>query len=283
MFDIHTHLHFPDYDNDRDEVIRRAREAGVKKMICVGTSPEDNKKAIEVAKNYENVFVSVGIHPHFFDEQFLENKKSVISIKELRRLAKHPKTVAIGECGLDYFSRSPEKVITEEQKKLQKELFVTQIEVAKELSLPLIIHTRPSAGTTPFSAGRDAYDDMYDILKNHPLHFILHCYQGDMEITKKFMELLDVYFSFAGNITYPIKKSAIGTKDDLQETLKFIPLERLFVETDCPYLAPEGKRGERNEPAYVQITAQKICALKGITMTDLEAALDENFRQVFTR
>lgn len=283
MLDIHTHLHFSDYDNDRDEIVRRAREAGVTKMICVGTSPEDNEKAIEVAEKYNDIYVSVGIHPHFFGEG---------RIKELRKFVKHHKVIAIGESGLDYFSRDSQKAVTEEQKSLQKELFLAQIELAKELKLPLIVHTRPSAGST------DAYEDMFDILTSHissakggqaslishlSSHFILHCYQGDTEITKKFLEFPNVYFSFAGNITYSVKKAVVGTKDDLSEVVKLIPLERLFVETDCPYLAPEGKRGERNEPAYVLLTAQKICELKGIPMADLETALDKNFRRVFVR
>lgn len=274
MLDIHTHLYWTSYDADRDEVVRRAREAGVKKMICVGTSPEDNPKAIAAAEKYDNVFASVGIHPHFFNG-------SVIPIEELKRFAKHPKVIAIGECGLDYFSRDPQKIITIEQRELQKTGFIAQLKLAEELKWPLIIHTRPSLGSM------NAYQDVFEILKAKEskkltkLQAILHCYQGDMEITKKFLELPNVYFSFAGNITYPIKKSVAGTKDDLQETVKLVPLDRLFVETDSPFLTPEGKRSERNEPAYIQITARQVCALKGIEMATLETALDKNFKRVF--
>jgi TatD DNase family protein len=317
MLDIHAHLYWKSYDADRDEVVKRAREAGVKKMICVGTSPEDNPLAIKIAEKYEDVYAGVGLHPSFFDEYLKVNKKSVIpteveeskdpcaiakakatrgramlgmtewekeQVNELRILAGHPKVIAIGECGLDYFVR--EKPVTEEIKARQKEGFLAQIKLAEELKLPMIIHTRPSLGSV------NAHEDLLDILKNpsrqrragipylsSPL--IFHCYQGDTKITKKFLELPNVYFSFAGNITYPVKKTALGTKDDLRETLKLVPLNRLFVETDSPFLAPEGKRGERNEPAYVQITAKKLCDLKGISMADLEMALEGNFQQAF--
>jgi TatD DNase family protein len=301
MLDIHAHLYWESYNADRDAVVGRARETGVGKMICVGTSPEDNPKAIEVTGKYENIWAAVGIHPHYFNELEIENQKSPTHhsdatsessslavergdwIRELRALAKHPKVIAIGECGLDYFSRS-EKVITEAQKAAQKEGFIAQIKLAEELKLPLIIHTRPSLGSA------DAYEDLFDIFQNHlssikhlSSHFILHCYQGDIEITKKFLDLPNVYFSFAGNITYSVKKSMAGTKNDLQETVKLVPLERLFVETDSPFLAPESKRGERNEPAYVWLTARKVCALKNIAEDTLEAALDENFQRVFAR
>lgn len=275
MLDIHAHIHFPEFDADRDEAVRRARGAGVGRMICVGTSPEDNPQAIAVAERYENVYASVGVHPHTFDESGILNLESWKD--DLRKLAKHPKVVAIGECGLDYFSRNPEQPITDGQKALQKEGFLAQIEIAQELGLPLIIHTRPSAGTM------DAYEDVLDLLKakSCKLKAILHCYQGDTEITKKFLGLPDVYFSFAGNITYPVKKSAAGTKDDLTETVKSVPVGRLFIETDCPFLAPQGKRGERNEPAYVRMTADKVCELKGIAFAEFDKEVDGNFKRVF--
>lgn len=280
MIDIHSHLHFSDYDVDRGEIVRRAQETGVNKIICVGTSPEDNQKAVVVAEKYDDVFASVGIHPHFFKSQNkLENKEINEGVAQLKRIAQSSdKVIAIGECGLDYFSRDPQKNITGEQRVLQKEVFLAQMELARELKLPVIIHTRASAGTT------DAYEDLFEILRGtkYMVHnAILHCYQGDIEITKKFIKLPNVYFSFAGNITYPIKKSLSGAKNDLREIIKLIPLERLYVETDCPYLAPEKKRGGRNEPAYVWLTARKVCTLEGITENVLEAILDKNFCQVF--
>lgn len=279
MLDIHAHLFWDSYDADRDEVIRRALAAGVEKMICVGTSPQDNPQAIAVAEKYENILASVGLHPHFFNEESgIRNQESWLG--ELKKSAKHPKVIAIGECGLDYFSRNPEKVITDEQKKLQKEGFLAQIGLAEELELPLIIHTRPSAGS------QDAYEDLHAILSGlnaepSTLNAVLHCYQGDTEITKKFLELSDVYFSFAGTITYPVRPSISGTKNDPTETVKLIPLERIFVETDCPFLAPQGKRGERNEPAFVVEVADKVALLYEVTRSVVEEATRANASRVF--
>ena len=291
MIDIHAHLFWDSYDTDRDEVIARAREAGVEQMICVGTSSEDNPQAIAVAERYSGVWAAVGVHPHSFSEESgIRNQESWL--RELKKLARHPKVVAIGECGLDYFSRKEQGVINNEQKKIQKEGFLAQIALAQELNLPLIIHTRPSVGSV------DAYEEMFEILKNHSsltrfdgvsarrvTHpascFVLHCYQGSTEMTKKFLELSNVYFSFAGSITYPVKKTLVGTTNDPAEAVKLVPLERLFVETDCPFLAPQGKRKERNEPAYVRMTAERICALQEVTSAALEAAVDENFKRVF--
>ncbi|MFZ2187049.1 MAG: TatD family hydrolase [Candidatus Moraniibacteriota bacterium] len=289
MIDIHTHLFWTSYDADRDEVVSRAREAGVTRMVCVGTEPEDDLLALAVAEKYEGVFAAVGIHPHFFNEliekQF-SNKLQLFGeeirklIEALKKLAQHEKVIAIGECGLDYFSHDPAKVMTDEQKVAQKAGFMAQIALAKELSLPLIIHTRPSAGSM------DAYEDLLEILKANEsaswrIKAILHCYMGDTETTRKFLALSHVYFSFAGNITYPVKKTLVGTKDDLTETVKLVPIERLFVETDCPFLAPQGKRGERNEPAFVVAVAEEIALLRGLTPEAIERSTEMNGRQVF--
>lgn len=309
MLDIHAHLFWNSYDHDRDEVIARAKEAGVTKIICVGTSPEDNRQAIAIAEQYEEVYASVGLHPHFFNEiekkfqisnfkfqNNFQNPKSKIQnqsekgyinevIVELQNIAKSSeKIVAIGECGLDYFTRDQQpthllarQAIDDQQKKIQKEGFLAQMVLAQELGLPLIMHTRPSIGS------QDAYEDILALLqaKSGKLKAILHCYQGDTETTKKFLGLPDVYFSFAGTITYPVKSSTVGAKDDPIETVKLVPLERMFVETDCPFLAPQGKRGERNEPAYVRMTAEKVCVVKGISISVLDQELEKNFKGVF--
>ncbi|MEK9151620.1 MAG: TatD family hydrolase [Patescibacteria group bacterium] len=326
MIDIHTHLFWDSYDADRDRVIARAREAGVEQMICVGTSPEDNPQAIAVAEKYDGIYASVGIHPSFFNEiekEFqisnfkfqnkFKNLKSKIEnhpkkdekmnevIATLRRTAQSSKKViAIGECGLDYFSRNEQGAINDEQKKIQKKWFLAQIALAQELGLPLIIHTRPSAGGMPSAAGKDAYEDMYEILKDHSSlithpasHFVLHCYQGDTEITEKFLTLPNVYFSFAGNITYPVKKTLSGTKpariaprsgaggDDLSETVMRVPLGRLFTETDCPFLSPQRHRGERNEPAFVVEAVDKVALLHEVTRKVVEEATMENASRIF--
>lgn len=278
MLDIHTHLFWDSYDADREAVIGRARKAGVRQMICVGTSPQDNPQAIAVAEQYADIYASVGLHPHFFS-QLTENKKQLTAeIEELKILAEQKKVVAIGECGLDYYTRGEQMTMNSQQKDFQREGFLMQIEIARELRLPLIIHTRPSAGS------QDAYEDMFEILYDtkYKIHnTVLHCYQGDTEITKKFLELSNIYFSFSGSITYPVKQSLLGTKDDSAEAVQLVPLERLFIETDCPFLAPQEKRGTRNEPAYVALTAQEISRLKGCSLPELEECLAENWEKVF--
>lgn len=278
MIDIHTHLYFPDFDTDCDEVVRRAREAGVGFMISVGTDPDDNGAAIGIAETYDDVRASVGLHPHFFNRPGIDADRMAEEIGILRKLAEHPKVVAIGECGLDYFSRDPERPITEEQKASQREGFLAQVGIAKERGLPLIIHTRPSAGTM------DAYEDMYSLLNSSIKNLksaILHCYQGDTDVTEKFLTLQNVYFSFAGSVTYPVKKALFGTKDDPAEVVKMIPPDRLFVETDCPFLAPQGKRGERNEPAFVLLAAEAVAAVRAVPIEEIGRQVEKNALLVF--
>lgn len=270
MIDIHTHLYWESYDADRDMVVKRARETGVEKMICVGTSPKDIQQVIALIERYEGVLGSVGFHPHTFDD----GGGSKQDFDLLRKSVAHPKVVAIGECGLDYFVR--ETPITEEMKIRQKKGFLAQIDLAKECGLPLIIHTRPSAGTM------DAYQEMYDLLKATPESLaVLHCYQGDTEMTKKFLALPDVYFSFTGNITYPVKKSVKGTSKDPAEVIRLIPLARIFTETDCPFLAPLSHRGERNEPSYVSFVWEKLGEIYGQDAVMIEEVLRKNFVTVF--
>jgi len=291
MYDIHTHLYWESYDADRDEVILRAREAGVEKMFVIGCTVEESKQSVALAEKYGELFASVGVHPHEInnlvqipDTKYLipnQSQNNQISewVQSLKEIAQSSdKVIAIGECGLDYYSHDKSKNTSDEQKVLQKEGFLAQIELAKELNLPLIIHCRPSIGA------QDAYEDMFEILNSKILNLksaVLHCYMGDTEVTKKFLMLPNIYFSFTANITYPVKKVLIGTKDDLTETVKIIPLDRIFAETDCPFLSPQGKRGERNEPAFVLETIEKVAFLKGITVDLLEKMTEENASQIF--
>ncbi len=276
MQDIHTHLYWHTYDPDRDAVVARARENGVKEMFVIGCTVEESKQAIALAEQYEKVFASVGIHP----QEFVESTSVVdldASIEVLRSLTINKKVVAIGECGLEYYAHDKTKPITEEQKNWQKAGFLAQIELAKECNLPLIVHSRGEAGES------DVYEDLFSILSEHAKDTptILHCYMGDTEVTKKLLTLQNVFFSFTGNITYPVKKSLIGTKDDLTETVKLIPLDRIFTETDCPFLTPQSKRGERNEPAYVSEVVLKIAELQGKSTLEIEQAIEKNFQKVF--
>jgi TatD DNase family protein len=276
MHDIHTHLYWHTYDADRDAVIQRAREAGIEKMFVIGCTVEESRQAIELTGQYEQLYAAVGIHPQeFATEEFVTNLEA--SIQALKTLASNKKVVAIGECGLEYYSHDSTKSITDEQKEWQKMGFLAQIKLAEELGLPLIVHCRANAGAS------DAYEDMSTLLSQiKTIPIVLHCYMGDTEVTKQLLALDNVYFSFTGNITYPVKKTWVGTKDDLTETVKLIPLDRLFTETDCPFLSPQSKRGERNEPANVVEVAKQVAFLRGKTPEEVEKALKENFRTVFT-
>ncbi len=284
MQDIHTHLYWKSYDIDRDLVVSRARAAKVEEMLVVGCTVEESKQAIVIAEQYPRMYAAVGIHPHEFTmvEQITNTQSQIPNqIDELRGLAKNKKVVAIGECGLDYYAHDKTKVINEEQKQSQKGGFLAQIALSQELGLPMILHCRPSIGA------KDAYEDMFQILQNSKIitqisSLVLHCYMGDTEVTKKFLSIPNTYFSFTGNITYPVKKAFVGTKDDLGETVKIIPLDRLFTETDCPFLAPQSKRGERNEPRHVCEVVEKVALLQGVTVAEIAKATTKNFQKVFT-
>lgn len=284
MHDIHTHLYWDSYDADREAVIARAHAAGVDKMFTIGCTVEESRQCVALAEKYPEIFASIGIHPHEF--RTAEDVKHLAAdIAALRELVKQSeKVIAIGECGLDYYIRpvvvDPQQsfvgrgtaVISEETKTVQRQGFLAQIELAKSLGLPLIVHCR------------DAYEDMLTILAAEGKELgaiVLHCYMGDTEVTKRFLELPNVYFSFTANITYPVKKSLIGTKDDLSETVKLVPLDRLFAETDCPFLSPQSKRGERNEPAYVVAVAERVAELNGVPREEVTRVIDANVARVF--
>lgn len=280
MHDIHTHLYWQSYDTDRDEVVRRAREAGVEKMLVIGCTVDESRQCVALSEQYPGMYASVGVHPNEFND--LGFKIDDLRMKELRELAQNKKVVAIGECGLEYYTHetnnNQQRTISEEQKIVQKQGFLAQIELAQELGLALILHCRPSVGT------QDSYEDLFKILQSKIINLksvVLHCYMGDTEVTKQFLTLPNVFFSFTGNITYPIKKAVVGTKDDLTETVKLIPLNRIFAETDCPFLTPQSHRGERNEPAYVAEVLECIARLHGVEPKAVEQLTESNFKKVF--
>lgn len=253
LLDVHTHIHFPWYDQDREEVIKRAQTAGVK-MICVGTQAATSQSAIELAKKYpKDIWAAVGFHPSHLSESWHHDRKEQkeparekFDAEKLRRLAQDPKVVAIGECGLDYYRLAENR---EPQIKKQKEVFAEQIKLAQTLNKPLMMHTRPTAETD------DAYEDTLEVLKENPVSVpkINHFYVGSLTITKKMLEA-GFYFTFGGVITFT---------DAYDTILNYIPLDRILFETDAPYVAPEPYRGKRNEPAYIVETAKKLAELRG--------------------
>jgi len=262
MIDAHCHLNFHSFAKDYDKVIKSAFEAGVTKIINVGTKIDSSEKAVELAQKYGKLYAVIGIHPHHADK--LEEDW----LKKLEKLAKNPKVVGIGEIGLDYFSYKSNDIVNP---KLQKEVFIKQIELAYKLKLPLQIHNR--------QAGKDIVDILIknkSCLSDPPGMF--HCFAGNVDLLKKVLDL-GFYVGFDGNITY--NGLASGEDTDLKDLAKYTPIDRLIIETDSPFLAPIPKRGSKNEPKYVIITAEFIAKLKRSSFAEIEAKTTENTIKLF--
>jgi TatD DNase family protein len=269
--DSHCHLEGPRFENDRAETIARARDAGVEALLAIGNGdgPDDVGCAIELSEQfdpahdlppttYPRIYASVGVHPH--EARQVEERHYAM----LESLARHPRVVAIGEIGLDYhYDHSPRDV--------QRSVFLRQCELAAAARLPIIIHCRPSDNST------NAWDELLELLRDawagHGLGGVLHCFTGTPEYARAALDL-GFMISFAGNVTYPKATS-------IQQTAKEVPLDRMFIETDSPYLAPVPHRGKRNEPAYVTETAKFVANLRGISAEALGLATTENFYRFF--
>jgi TatD DNase family protein len=250
LIDSHAHLDMDDFDADRDQVIKRAVQEGVARIVTIGTDLTSSRKAIEIAKKYENIYATVGYHPHNADEA------DAGELEKLRTLASEPKVVAWGEIGLDFFRRHspPEK---------QVKAFERQLDIASEQGFPVIIHDR------------DAHKDLLRILKSRKRQYrgVIHCFSGNYDLAMALIEL-GFCISFPGTVTY---KNAVDT----QAVATRIPLERLLVETDCPYLTPLPFRGKRNEPLYVKHTAEKIAQLRQLDFEELAQAISANTIRLF--
>ena len=272
MVDVHCHLNFHSFQKDYDEVIKSAFEAGVTKIINVGTKIDSSEKAVELAQKYENLYAIVGIHPHHADKPLLSGhpeQSDIPWIEQLETLARMPKVVGIGEIGLDYFRYKSNDIV---DPKLQKEVFIKQIELAYKLKLPLQIHNR--------QAGKDIIDILINhksLISNPPGMF--HCFAGSLEVLKAALEM-GFYIGFDGNITY--SGIAPGEDTDLKDLVKYTPLDRIVTETDSPFLAPLPHRGSRNVPSYVIITAKFIARIKDITFDEFEAKTTQNAIKLFT-
>ena len=247
--DTHCHLDFPEFNPDREEVIARARSQAIGLIVNIGSSINGSRVSLELSRKHDFIYASVGLHPHEADK-YDQNTHS-----ELIELAKHDKVVAIGEIGLDYY-RNFSKVEN------QKKLFLSLLRLAKDMDLPVIIHSRL------------AQQDTLRILKEHlPLRAVVHCFSGDDIFLKECLGL-GFFVSFTCNITY--KKA-----DNLRGLVSKAPLERLFLETDCPFLPPEGFRGRRNEPVYVKFLAQEIASIKGVDIQEVARITSENAKFFF--
>lgn len=272
LIDSHTHTQFAAFDDDREETTKRALDNNIW-LINVGSQKETSKKAVEIAQKYsKGVYATVGLHPihtgkSYSDPQELREVicEEIFNYDFYKNLALNGKVVAVGECGLDYF-----RITNNESqiKNLQKEIFIKQIQLAKELEKPLMIHCRPSKGS------EDAYNDLYEILKSENLGHIpviLHFFIGFLEAAKKFLDL-GCYFTFGGVITFG---------DNYDEVVKYIPLDRILLETDAPYVAPVPFRGKRNEPLYVKYVAQKLAEIKKLDLNKVAEATTKNAFEVF--
>lgn len=251
MIDSHAHLDEERFDEDRDELIKSLKENAISYVINPSSDMETSRRVVELSNKYDNIFAAVGIHPHDA-EGFKEE-----DLDELRELSKDERVVAIGEIGLDYYyDNSPREI--------QKEVFRKQLQLAYELDLPVIIHTR------------DAMGDTYDILKEFEgrVRGVMHCYTGSIEMAEKFMKL-GFYISIAGPVTF---KNAVNVR----EMAKQIPLERLLIETDSPYLAPVPNRGKRNDPTNVRYVADMLANLKEIQIDKIIEHSRENTVELFS-
>lgn len=254
LVDSHCHLDFPDFEGERDAIVERARQAGVERMVTISTRVRQFDRIRSIAEAHEEVYCSVGTHPHNAAEE------SDVTVEELVRLAGHPKVVAIGEAGLDYFyDRSPREA--------QANGFRTHIAAARQTALPLVIHARDAdadvAAILEEETGRGAFP------------FILHCFSSGRALAETGVRL-GGYVSFSGILTF--KRS-----EELRETARIVPRERLLVETDAPYLAPVPFRGKRNEPAYVAHTAAVLAETIGVSTAELARITTDNFFSLFKK
>ena len=254
LVDSHCHLDFPDFAEDLEAVIDRAGEAGVGLMLSINTHLSRFEQVLAVAERFPNVYCTVGVHPH---EAGVE---PFADIERLIQLSQHPKVVGFGETGLDYFY---EKSLRDRQ----QDSFRAHIAAARATGLPVIVHTR------------DADDDMTAILVEEmgkgAFAGLIHCFTSGPQLAEIALKL-GLYISVSGIVTF--KKS-----EDLRTNISGVPLDRLLVETDCPYLAPMPFRGKRNEPAYVAHTAAKVAEVKGVSSAALALATTENFLNLFTK
>jgi TatD DNase family protein len=258
--DSHAHLDGSQFASDRDAVIQRAYDAGIRALLAIGNGdgPDDVACAIPFAEKYSWMYASIGVHPH---EARLLTPEHLVKMEQL---AKHPKVIAIGEIGLDYwYDHSPRDV--------QQRVFCEQLELASAAKLPILIHCRPSQNSD------NAWDDLLSLLREHwaatGLGGVMHCFTGNLEQARASLEL-GFMLSFAGNISYP-------KAQNIRDAASVVPVDSFFLETDCPYLAPIPYRGKRNEPAYVVETARHFAQLRALTPEAAGELALQNFLRFF--
>ncbi len=251
LIDSHVHLDDERYDGDRDILIKSLKDNGIELAINIGADLETSINSVELANKYEDIYAVIGVHPHSASEVTDQ------VIEKLRELSKNPKVLAIGEIGLDYYyDNSP--------RDLQRKWFKEQLKLAKELDLPVVIHSR------------DATQETFDMIKeaqDGSLRGVMHCYSSSWEMAEEYLKL-GFYISLGGPVTFKNAKTP-------KEVAEKIPLDRLLVETDGPYLTPVPYRGKRNEPMFVKYVAEEIAKIKGLSLEEVIEATNKNTKELF--
>lgn len=250
LFDTHSHYNDEKFEADREEIIEQTYNQGITKFICAGYNLKSSREAVDIATRYEFIYSICGISPNDLDDYNEAN------LEEIKTLAQNKKNVAIGEIGLDYYWNK-------DNKELQKQVFIDQINLANELNLPIVIHSR------------DAVQDTIDLLKQYPVRKkgIFHCAQLNKYLVEEAIKL-GFYISFAGPVTFKNSKNA-------QEIVSLVPNDKILIETDSPYLAPEPVRGTRNDSRNVKYVAEKISAIKGLPVEQIAKITYENAKRIF--
>lgn len=248
LFDSHTHLDDKKFNDDRSEVIEKIKASGVSSLVNIGCDIRTSENSIELAEKYDFIYATVGFHPCDTD------KMTEADIDKLREFAMHKKVVAIGEIGLDYYWDSVPRDV-------QRYWFERQMKLAEELDMPVTIHNR------------DAHEDTFNICKNSGARGIVHCFSGSKEMAAEFVKL-GYYVSFAGPLTYKNNVKSV-------EAAKVVPLDRLLIETDAPYLAPDGFRGKRNDSSLVRYTCEKLAEIKGVSFEEMAKLTFANAKKVY--
>ena len=251
LIDSHAHLDDRRFNDDRDMLIKNFKNNNIELVINIGADLKTSVASVELADKYETIYAAVGVHPHSAKEV------NTLVMENIRELTKNKKVVAIGEIGLDFhYDNSPRDV--------QRKWFIEQLKLAKELDLPVIIHTR------------EASQETYDILKNNQdgtVRGVMHSFSGSAEMANLYVDM-GFYISIGGPVTF--KNARV-----VREVAEAVPLDKLLIETDCPYLTPEPYRGKRNEPVYMKYTAEKIAEVRGISYDQVVKATNENAKRLF--
>lgn len=252
LIDSHCHLNMKEFADDLPEVISRAKKSGVSIMQTICTRKSDFAHILEIAEQYPEIYASFGIHPHEVETE------GVLSVEEIISHANHPKVIGVGETGLDYYYEHSKRDV-------QRESFINHIKASSITKLPVIVHSR--------SADDDTMNILSSEMESNPFPGLIHCFSSTKELAEKSLDL-GLYISIAGIITF---KNA----EDLRNTMKYVPMDRILIETDSPYLAPIPMRGKRNEPSFVRNVALCLADVKGVSFEKVAEVTTENFKQLF--